>query len=338
MKCLYRSGLPETIYDVLDFVILIQHGVLNPRVPRPMERYLLPATRFKNRRTLCLDMDDTLTLMVPDGCSFHNGDKPKVDPDTVVFSHENPDERGLVYIRPYLRTFLEAVSRMFEVVVFTAACREYADQILDFIDPDNILFHHRLYRESCVECVPDPGSPDAKVYIKDLRLLGRDLSDVVLVDNSLQCFAYQLDNGILCNPFKGDPADTELISILEILSIVERKPQTDVSRIFQKMYGVSRVLQEYKSKGGRQGLNKDPNHSSDNMTPHKPKPLVPSAEVSEGPYPSSVQPKGSREREIWDSRENYQRRGSHKPTAGTSDKRRPSLVPSVRFRASLGGG
>ena len=33
-----------------------------------------------------------------------------------------------------------------EIIVFTASHHSYADIILDYIDPNNELFDHRLYR------------------------------------------------------------------------------------------------------------------------------------------------------------------------------------------------
>jgi TFIIF-interacting CTD phosphatase-like protein len=34
-------------------------------------------------------------------------------------------------------------------VVFTASQQEYADAILDELDPDQEIFQHRLYRHHC---------------------------------------------------------------------------------------------------------------------------------------------------------------------------------------------
>jgi CTD small phosphatase-like protein 2 len=55
-----------------------------------------------------------------------------------------------VKFRPHLRAFLERASKQFELVVFTAATREYADRILDRIDPFRRTLNHRLYRDSCI--------------------------------------------------------------------------------------------------------------------------------------------------------------------------------------------
>lgn len=43
-------------------------------------------------------------------------------------------------VRPYTKECLEFVNKHFEVVVFTASHKWYADVILDYIDPEGIYF------------------------------------------------------------------------------------------------------------------------------------------------------------------------------------------------------
>lgn len=43
-------------------------------------------------------------------------------------------------IRPYTKECLEMVNKHFEIAVFTASHKWYADVILDYIDPEGIYF------------------------------------------------------------------------------------------------------------------------------------------------------------------------------------------------------
>lgn len=88
--------------------------------------------------------------------------------------------------------------------VFTASHKEYADAVINLIDPDGTLINFRLYREHCFETKEG-------IFIKDLRVIrNRDLKDLILVDNSVYSFGFQLDNGVPIVPYFNDPSDQEL--------------------------------------------------------------------------------------------------------------------------------
>ena len=68
--------------------------------------------------------------------------------------------------------------------MFTASHKFYADVVLDYLDPNNELIHHRLYRDSCFQT-------EDGVYIKDLRIIkNRTLKDMVIVDNAVYSFGF----------------------------------------------------------------------------------------------------------------------------------------------------
>lgn len=77
-------------------------------------------------------------------------------------------------------TFLKTLAEVYEIVIFTASTKAYADYILNMIDSKGIYIQHRLYREH-TDCVDD-------VYHKDLSKLGRQLSRTIIVDNLSENF------------------------------------------------------------------------------------------------------------------------------------------------------
>ena len=97
-------------------------------------------------------------------------------------------------------------------MVFTASHKAYADAILDFIDPENRYLNLRFYRDSCVQTREG-------FYVKDLRIFrDRDLSNMVIVDNSVYSFAFQIDNGIPIIPFYDDKEDEEMMHLVYYLN------------------------------------------------------------------------------------------------------------------------
>ncbi len=107
-------------------------------------------------------------------------------------------------------------------MIFTASHSCYANVILDYLDPNNEYIHHRLYRESCIQTRQG-------MNVKDLRIIkDRNLSDMVLVDNSGNSFGYQVANGIPCAPYYDNKADKELLDLMEYLKQIRNEPDLRV--------------------------------------------------------------------------------------------------------------
>ncbi|KAL9225557.1 hypothetical protein vseg_001463 [Gypsophila vaccaria] len=191
----------EDFDDFDPYVFIKNLPALSSVVPtfRPL---LLPKqTRRCPPNTLVLDLDETLV---------HSSLEPCDDSD-FTFSVNFNQKEHTVYVRcrPYLHDFMERVAGLFEIIIFTASQSIYAEQLLNVLDPKRRIIRHRVFRESCVYVEGN--------YLKDLSVLGRDLSRVIIIDNSPQAFGFQVDNGIPIESWFDDRSDQELLLLLPFL-------------------------------------------------------------------------------------------------------------------------
>ena len=157
----------------------------------------IPYLKNKSNKkyTLVLDLDETLIHF-------------KV--------HPNDDSSGTLQFRPFLSEFLSAVKNLYELVIFTAATQDYADPIINAIEQKGIKFDHRLYRIHTILINND--------FVKDLSRLGRNLSQIIIVDNMEQNYKLQPDNGITIRPFWGkDINDMALFDLISILTQIVKR-------------------------------------------------------------------------------------------------------------------
>ncbi|KAI9092113.1 HAD-like domain-containing protein, partial [Phlyctochytrium arcticum] len=165
-------------------------------------KYLLKplAPEHAGKKCLVLDLDETLV---------HSSFKAVPQADFII-PVEIDGQVHNVYVlkRPGVDVFMQRLGAQFEVVVFTASLSKYADPVLDKLDRHRVV-EHRLFREACIH---HKGN-----YVKDLSMLGRDLKDVIILDNSPASYIFHPTNAIPISSWFNDPNDTELLDLIPFL-------------------------------------------------------------------------------------------------------------------------
>ena len=180
-----QTTLDFTSFEYRDSIEFIRS--LPMKVTIPAKKEILPRKiRSSPKITLVLDLDETLvhcyTGLNNEGMNKSSEISFPVKVVDTIYSVNGK-------LRPYCLEFLSYCANHFEVVLFTASQKIYAQTLAKIIDPTGNLFKFRLFRDSCTLVEGH--------YIKNLDTLGRDLKQTVIVDNSLVCFGYHLDNVLL---------------------------------------------------------------------------------------------------------------------------------------------
>lgn len=155
------------------------------------------------KKLLILDLDETL-IHTDFDYKFQ-----KHDVYLKLIMEDSMESILPINIRPYLKEFLEFTSTHFEIAVFTASCKEYAEMLAKHLDPDKKYFKYVFSRESCVIY--------KKLYLKFIEIFNVHPKNCIIVDNSLFSFAYNLSNGILVTSFYDEKDDEDLLSLKEFL-------------------------------------------------------------------------------------------------------------------------
>lgn len=200
----------KAVYDAVYFISGLSHSVRKLIDFKTSGKTLmLQGTNHKNKfkKTLFVDLDETLvhTSFVE---SQDFSTSLEIDSRTVWFN-----------VRPHAFEFLKNMGRHYEIVLFTAAEKSYAEAFVEYFNmhTDGAI-SSLLSREHCIHIYKG-------VYFKDLRIvMNRNIKDMVLLDNSAHCFGNLLNNGVPISSFTKDSNDYELMFIenyLERLAAVD---------------------------------------------------------------------------------------------------------------------
>lgn len=129
---------------------------------------LIPEINENNKFTVVFDLDETLIY-----------------------------NRGKFVLRDYAVELLEKIKLIngIEIILWTASVKETCLEALHKIS-EKELFDHIIWRSNVWY--------DGEIHVKDLRLLGRDMNKIIIVENAPLVCIKNPENAILVQDFMGD--------------------------------------------------------------------------------------------------------------------------------------
>jgi len=184
-----------------------------PLVPRRQPSYSMSYSTESPKKTLIIDLDETLIHSMAKGGRMSTGHMVEVRLGGPVSSSGvslGPGVPILYYVheRPNCHEFLRKVCKWYNLIVFTASVQEYADPVIDWLERERKYFSGRYYRQHCTF--------RNGAYIKDLAQVEPDLSRVMILDNSPMSYIFHEDNAVPIEGWISDPTDHELLHLIPL--------------------------------------------------------------------------------------------------------------------------
>ncbi|EDO14904.1 hypothetical protein Kpol_348p8 [Vanderwaltozyma polyspora DSM 70294] len=249
-------------------------GLISKKIGRFLfPKKLIPRSILHSgrKKKLVLDLDETLIHSI--SRSTPNSNNAQAHLVEVKFPISGISTLYYVHKRPYCDLFLSKVCRWYDLIIFTASMKEYADPVIDWLETSfRGSFSKRFYRNDCI-------LRDGVGYIKDLsivnaipgshaasttshnnhnnnnnsntnsndnndnndtnahthQLQNNLLSEVILIDNSPVSYAMNVDNAIQVQGWISDPTDQDLLNLLPFLESLRNT--TDVRNILSLKNG-----------------------------------------------------------------------------------------------------
>ena len=183
----------------------------------------------KFKKTLILDLDETLV---------HSAFTPFSRKSDIILNINIEGENKTLYVlkRPHVDKFLEELSSLYEIIIFTASISQYANPLLNQLDKKNYI-KYRLFREHCTF--------NNGIYIKDLKIFDRKINNMIIIDNNPLSYDNNIENGIPILSWYDNINDTELLKLLPLLKYMSNPDVLDVRTIINNIVDRSRNEIDY---------------------------------------------------------------------------------------------
>ena len=194
---------------------------------------------MKKKYTVVLDLDQTIIS----GEDLEEYKRQDWSSKEKKFRHATMEDYYIIFERPHLQNFLSYLFQNFNVIVWTAASKDYAL----FIIENMILKNHPerkldwiFYTYHCDH------SRELQSGIKDLRLLyenfdlpGLNRNNTIIIDDNDEVHSIQPTRAIHIPPFefteKGSENDKILLTIIDFLKDLKRGEGINTTNITEKL-------------------------------------------------------------------------------------------------------
>ena len=183
----------------------------------------------KLKKTLILDLDETLV---------HSAFTPFSRKCDFILNINIEGENKTLYVlkRPHVDKFLQELSLLYEIIIFTASISQYANPLLDQLDKNNYI-KYRLFREHCTF--------NNGIYIKDLKIFDRKINNMIIIDNNPLSYDNNIENGLPILSWYDNINDNELLRLLPLLKYMSNTSVEDVRTIINKIVDRSKNEIDY---------------------------------------------------------------------------------------------
>ena len=229
-----------------------------PTITEPscnLNKFLPP--KKTEKKTLVIDLDETLVH------SYFDKYPPRKPDICFEITLDGKNVQVYTLVRPGAIQFLEKISTIYEIVIFTASLSIYALPIINFIDK-NKKCDFKLFREHC--------SSFNNGFIKDLKRLSRDLKNLIIVDNNPNCYFLNKENAFPIKTWIDDASDKELFKIFPYLEFLSKDSIKDIRPILSNIkrgneiiyYKFDKIIKKYKKKQTNNNKNEDKKVNEEN--------------------------------------------------------------------------
>lgn len=157
-----------------------------------------------NDKLLILDLDETLIFATESRLAH---------PPAFTF------DEYYVYVRPFVREFIEFCRANFQIAVWTSASEDYANLVVKELfgaDPGLAFFWSR---ERCTWTFdPETMSHEWAKNLSKVKRLGYSLEHVIMIDDTAAKLTRNYGNLVQIKMFEGDMQDRELTLLMAYLA------------------------------------------------------------------------------------------------------------------------